>query len=392
MDCGLPLLEEVRAMSEYQYYEFRAVDRPLDEHQLRMLRSLSTRGEITPTSFVNTYNWGDFKGDPNTLMEKCFDAFVYVANWGTRRLVFRLPRTLLRSKFLSGCCQGDSLRAREAGEFVVIDFCTEKEPGDWEEGEGWMASLIALRADLARGDDRCLYLGWLRCAQSEELDEDDIEPPVPPGLRSLSGSLEALVDFMDLDVDLLEVAASKSEEAATPPTRDELAAWVQTVPVKEKDALLVDAALDINSQTGAEVIRRFELSRGASLDSKMQPKGRSVGELLAAADKRSNEKARQINERKTEEQARKSREAAEARALYLDQLAERQEATWKKVTTLIQTKLPGKYDLAVGLLLDLRDLAARRNEDTTFRAAVRRLREVHSAKPSFLRRISEAGL
>jgi hypothetical protein len=245
---------------------------------------------------------------------------------------------------------------------------------------------------LARGDDRCLYLGWLRCAQSEELDEDDIEPPVPPGLGSLSGSLEALVDFMDLDVDLLEVAASKSEEAATPPTRDELAAWVQTVPVKEKDALLVDAALDINSQTGAEVIRRFELSRGASLDSKMQPKGRSVGELLAAADKRSNEKARQINERKTEEQARKSREAAEARALYLDQLAERQEATWKKVTTLIQTKLPGKYDLAVGLLLDLRDLAARRNEDTTFRAAVRRLREVHSAKPSFLRRISEAGL
>ena len=34
-------------------------------------------------------------------MEKCFDAFVYLANWGTRRLVFRLPRTLLKSKSLS---------------------------------------------------------------------------------------------------------------------------------------------------------------------------------------------------------------------------------------------------------------------------------------------------
>src|SRR5258708_23288910 len=136
-------------MSEYQYYEFRAVDRPLDERELRMLRSLSTRGEITPTSFVNTYNWGDFKGDPDTLMEKCFDAFVYVANWGTRRLAFRLPRTLLRSKSLSACCRGESLRSRRAGEFVVIDFVTEKDPGDWEEGEGWMASLIAVRADLA---------------------------------------------------------------------------------------------------------------------------------------------------------------------------------------------------------------------------------------------------
>ena len=42
-------------MSEYQYYEFVAVDRPLDERQLAELRALSTRARITPTSFVNTY-------------------------------------------------------------------------------------------------------------------------------------------------------------------------------------------------------------------------------------------------------------------------------------------------------------------------------------------------
>ena len=117
-------------MSEYQYYEFRAIDRPLDERELRTLRSLSTRAEITPTSFVNTYNWGDFKGSPDALMETCFDAFVYVANWGTRRFALRLPGRLLRSEFLSLCCQGDSLRTRKAGEFVVIYFCTEEGPGD----------------------------------------------------------------------------------------------------------------------------------------------------------------------------------------------------------------------------------------------------------------------
>ncbi|KAB1917237.1 hypothetical protein F8271_32020, partial [Micromonospora sp. ALFpr18c] len=38
------------------------------------LRSLSTRADITATSFVNTYEWGDFKGDPRTLMERYFDA------------------------------------------------------------------------------------------------------------------------------------------------------------------------------------------------------------------------------------------------------------------------------------------------------------------------------
>jgi hypothetical protein len=48
-------------MSEYQYYEFQAIDRRLTEAQMRELRSVSTRACITPTSFVNHYEWGNFK-------------------------------------------------------------------------------------------------------------------------------------------------------------------------------------------------------------------------------------------------------------------------------------------------------------------------------------------
>ncbi|MDH3316099.1 MAG: hypothetical protein OER43_10075 [Gammaproteobacteria bacterium] len=40
-------------MSEYQYYEFQAIDRPLTQSQMRELRSVSTRATITPTRFVN---------------------------------------------------------------------------------------------------------------------------------------------------------------------------------------------------------------------------------------------------------------------------------------------------------------------------------------------------
>ncbi len=43
-------------MSEYQYYEFLAIDRPLNEAALKHVRSLSTRADITPTSFVNVYH------------------------------------------------------------------------------------------------------------------------------------------------------------------------------------------------------------------------------------------------------------------------------------------------------------------------------------------------
>jgi hypothetical protein len=42
-------------VSEYQYYEFTAVDRPLTTREQSELRSLSTRADITATSFVNTY-------------------------------------------------------------------------------------------------------------------------------------------------------------------------------------------------------------------------------------------------------------------------------------------------------------------------------------------------
>ena len=66
-------------MSEYQYYEFLAVDRPLTEGEMGELSGISTRADITPTSFINEYNWGDLKANPAKLLQRYFDVFVYVA-------------------------------------------------------------------------------------------------------------------------------------------------------------------------------------------------------------------------------------------------------------------------------------------------------------------------
>lgn len=117
-------------MSEYQYYEFRAIDRPLDERQMRELRSLSSRAEITPTSFVNVYNWGDFKGSPDKLMAKYFDAFLYMANWGTRQLMLRLPQRLLDRETALAYCVGDCAAVRVAGDSVILSFQSENDSED----------------------------------------------------------------------------------------------------------------------------------------------------------------------------------------------------------------------------------------------------------------------
>ena len=45
-------------MSEYQYYEFAAIDRPLTAAEMAQLRQVSTRGRISASGFVNHYEWG----------------------------------------------------------------------------------------------------------------------------------------------------------------------------------------------------------------------------------------------------------------------------------------------------------------------------------------------
>ena len=64
--------------------------------------------EITPTSFKNEYSFGDFKGDANRWMEKYFDAYFYLANWGTHELQLRVSSNLLPVETARRYCAGES--------------------------------------------------------------------------------------------------------------------------------------------------------------------------------------------------------------------------------------------------------------------------------------------
>lgn len=389
-------------MSEYQYYEFRAIDRPLSQKEMGELRALSTRAEITPTSFTNTYHWGDFKGNPATLMDRYFDAFVYVANWGTHRLMFRIPRRFLDAEAASTYCDGETLSLKAKKEHIVLEFSSSDEEGDeWTEGEHWMSSLISLRAELMRGDSRALYLGWLASLRSRGWDDEDgwdeedpdgddrLEPPVPPGLAQLSAPLRALATFLRVDDELIEAAASGSVgEPPAEPSRPELARWIKGLPASDKDAYL----LRFLGEEG-DLVLRAELSqrfREATVPKGARPTPdagrRTVAQLLAARDALVEEKTRKAAERAARERARREREQAAARAKYLDELGRREPATWREVEELIATKRPKDYDRAVGLLVDLRDLAERSGRTAEAEARIQGLRQCHSNKPSLLKR------
>jgi hypothetical protein len=157
---------------------------------------LSTRARITASSFVNDYQWGDLKGDPRAWMERYFDAHPYLANWGTHRVALRLPIRLLDPDEVASYFAGESAHSWATRERVILDLSSEDEDGDeWCDGEGRLASIVPVRAELAAGDKRLLYLAWLLCVQGRELDEEEVEPlPAAgprPGRRGGRGQREA---------------------------------------------------------------------------------------------------------------------------------------------------------------------------------------------------------
>ncbi|WP_406074690.1 hypothetical protein [Micromonospora sp. NBC_01638] len=381
-------------MSEYQYYEFTAVDRPLTGRERAELRSLSTRADITATSFVNTYEWGNFKGDPRTLMERYFDAHLYLANWGTHQLMLRLPKHLLDPATVARYCQGDSASAWTAGKHVIIDLHDEDEDGtdEWDlDGHGLLTSIIPVRAGLAAGDLRLLYLAWLRCVQSEDIADDEPEPPVPAGLDTLDAPLTAVAEFLRIDPDLIAAAAAGSSPAASgEPTAAQLRTWVVGLPAPDKDAILADLITGGDSHLRSRLLRRYREAHRA--DTPTPAAARTAGQLLTTAVELRAERERHDAEQRERDRVRRERSATAARQRHLDTLASDQPAAWQRVDELIATKKPREYDAAVQLLVDLRDLGERDGDVASFRYRLADLRAVHARKPSLLERLNLAGL
>lgn len=277
-------------MSEYRYYEFVAVDRPLDDRQQAEVRALSSRAHLTDTAFVDEYEEGDFPGDPGLMVERYYDAHVYLTNWGTRRFVLRLPKHVLAVDTVEEYCLDGHVAAWTSGGNLVLDLTSEdEEDAEGREPRGWLPLLLGIRAELAAGDLRPLYLAWLAGYGTWERDEwafdrahdDEPEPPVPPGLTELTVPQRGLADFLRLDEDLLHVASAASPPLASAADDPHaLVSWIAGLPVEEKDRLLVRVAGDEAAVVRMELLHRF---RGGSVDRPIEAKVRTVADLLDGA-------------------------------------------------------------------------------------------------------------
>jgi hypothetical protein len=308
--------------------------------------------------------------------------------------MLRLPKRVLDPAVVADYCVGDSASAWTSGKNVIIHLNREDEEGadEWDiDGQGLLASVIPVRASLAAGDLRLLYLGWLRCVQSLEVPDDEPEPPVPAGLSTLDASLTAVAEFLCIDRDLIAAAAAGSPPAtADEPTAARLRTWVLRLPAQEKDAILSDLITGDDLHLRNQLLRRYREAHSTAASTTTGP--RTAGELLAtAADVRA-ERERRDAEQRERDQASRERSAAVARQRHLDTIAVDQPAAWQQVDDLIATKKPREYDTAVQLLVDLRDLGERDGNTASFRRRLAELRTTHARKPSLLERLELAGL
>lgn len=365
-------------MSEYQYYEFQTIDRPLTDGEQAEIRKLSSRVALTPTQAVFTYQFGDFRGKPEQVLEQYFDAMLYLANWGTRRLMFRFPKSLIDLKAVQPYEVEDIIEFRETGKQIVLDMQFHEEGVMfWVEGEGRLSSLTRLRDDILRQDYRALYLAWLKAVLLGGVDKSEVEPRVPPGIRSLSSALRDFVDLFEIDKHLTAVAAKASGEQGN---------------VSEHD--LRQAIAQLSREEGEEYLLR--LARGEphlaiALNARLQQLS-SLPQSIPTTQRTAKQLLEEAEREREEEKRQQAREAEQKRIQELEALARRESEAWQEVEVLLQKSNAKTYGQAVQLISKLREVAVHQKQEAVFQERLNRIYERYRTRYSLLEKLRAAGL
>ncbi len=366
-------------MSEYQYYEWQTIDRPLTAEEQAAVNKLSSHIDVTSTRAIVTYNWGDFKHKPKQVLERYFDAFLYYANWGSRQLAFRFPKGLLDEGVLQPYLlkYGATLETVSEYQILYISFLDE-DGGHWYNEEANLSSLAPLRDSILAGDYRVLYLASLMAASANRIDEE-LEPPVPPGLQTLTGPLAEFCRFFQLDPFLVQTAAQASEPLRAAPAIA-LDAAIALLPRAECDDFLQRLA-EGEPLLSLKLNRRLQELAGAPDKSATSPPRRRWCDLRETA-----ETMRQA------EAQRQSVEAEARRIRDLQDFAAHSAQAWHDVVALTEQKQSRPYDEAVALLGKLRDLAEFQDDLPAFQTKLASLRAQYARRPGLQDRLRKAGL
>lgn len=200
-------------MSEFQYYEFQKLDAPLTIREVEAIKKLSSRVQVGGNQAKFIYHFGDFRGDPEKVLALYFDAMIYVANWGTKQLSFRLPIHAISLLELHRYECDDCVIIEKIDDWLIITLSYHNEEGisGWIEEDDIsfaLSALQGLRKALLARDYRCLYLMWFTQFDPNDSAFDDL--PIPAGMYDLSAELTTFAEFFEIAPEVLKRFCKKN--------------------------------------------------------------------------------------------------------------------------------------------------------------------------------------
>jgi hypothetical protein len=357
------------------------------------LRTCSTRATITPTSFVNDYQWGDLKGDPLDWMRRYFDAHIYVANWRSCWLFLRVPKEAIDIKTLNAFKTKNAFTFHRSESYWILQWALSESENDerfaMEDGRGWMGRLVSLRDELLRGDLRPLYLGWLAGASAGEIDDDALEPPPPPGLSRLTAAQRSLVEFLEIDQDLLAAAAFGDKPAHVATDESHMDDWIAHLPENEGGKIIKMVMTGHALEAERQLKSRF---LGWQKEQRVDAEPRLTRRTLATLWELSQEAAKTRQQR--ESMQRNKAEAAKQakRESYLRTLANDFDRYWQAADESAERAIASAYDDAKRTLVDLADAYTLSASRAEFDLRLAQFISKHHKRGALVRRLVEAGL
>ena len=372
-------------MSEYQFVHFLALDRPLDDTQLEFMGRQSSRAEITKWEFSNEYHFGDFHGKADEMLRRGYDVHLHYANFGVRKLMFRLPMGLPCDPQTWAAFQpeyGIDWHADKQGSGGILEIQPEADAGTYGDGlfdvDELLAEIAPVRELLMAGDLRPLYLMWLACSGDDEAQE----PPVPSGLDKLPPSLIAMAEFYELSDGLLEAAAERSPPL--PKGGDDSGArtkaWIARQSKDELRGLVERLLTDDVAVVRGEALARIRDEAGAT-EWPMAEATRTLGQLRAAAEV-IHERLKQ-REKQAKEKARRAR---------LAKIAADPQKVIAHAADLVKQRSTKSYEEAAQSLADLREALGPEHGPRQVEAVAEKLRREHPTLKHFVSALRKHGL
>ena len=148
-----------KTMSEYQYYEFCSINKPLSKIASDEMNALSSRAKVGSHNACYVYNYGDFRGDPQKLLLKYFDMFFYISNFGTIQLMFKYHCDDINLDQIQQFSRKHVVELNRFDQDVVLHINVNNEEGfGWTEGEGLLPELLPIYTEIQQGDYQALKL------------------------------------------------------------------------------------------------------------------------------------------------------------------------------------------------------------------------------------------